>query len=163
VTEVLPTVHEAKQLHRLRALRVQRARDACARAAEAVQRAEHAVRERQHAIAQCRLAIDELALSVVTTLAPRLPRWSGMVSAQRERLTDRLERDEDALISDEHALEQAQEASQQARADLTRALAREDAALGLTRSARRARAHFLDRKVELEVEEQGQRPSGHRH
>jgi hypothetical protein len=50
-------------------------------------------------------------------------------------------------------LELAQEKSQQARAELTRALAREDAAQGLTRSARRARAQAIDRRVELEVEE----------
>jgi hypothetical protein len=158
VSGALPSVHEARQLHRLRALRVQRARESCARAAAAVEQAWQAVLERQRAIAQSQRALDTLAQAVVSTLAPILPRWSGMVTAQRELLADRVERDEDALISDEHALEEAQEKSQQARAELTRALAREDAAQGLTRSARRARAQVIDRRVELEVEEQARQP-----
>jgi hypothetical protein len=150
----LPSVHEAKQLQRLRTLRVQRARERCTAAAAAVEQAQQAVHDRQRAIARSQQAIEDLAQAVVTTLAPRMPRWCDMVAAQRERLADRIERDEDALISDEQALEQAQEKSQQARAELTRALAREDAAQGLTHSARRARTQVLDRRVELEVEEQ---------
>jgi leucyl-tRNA synthetase len=153
MTGVLPTVSEAKQLQRLRALRVQRAREECSRAAAAVVQAEQAVAERQRAIERNQRAIKELAQAVVSTLAPSMPRWCDMVAAQRNRLADRLERDEDALISDEQSLELAQEKSQQARAELTRALAREDAAQGLTRSARRARAQAIDRRVELEVEE----------
>jgi hypothetical protein len=158
VSEVLPKIHEARQLHRLRSLRVQRAREACTRAAAVVQQAELAVQERQRAIAQCQQAMDELVQAVVTTLATHLPRWSGLVAAQREKLADRLEREHDALISDEHTLEEAQEKAQQASAALTRALAREDAAQGLTQSAQRARAHAIDRRAELEVEEQLRRP-----
>jgi hypothetical protein len=157
VSEVLPKVHEARQLHRLRSLRVRRAREACAQAAAVVRQAELAVQERQRAIAQCEQSLDELAQAVVTTLAPRVPRWCDLIAAQRAMLADRLERDHDALISDEHALDQAQEKAQQASAELTRALAREDAAQGLTQSARRARAHAIDRRAELEVEEQVRR------
>lgn len=157
MSEVLPKVHEARQLHRLRSLRVRRAREVCAQAAAAVRQAELAVQERQRAIAQCEQALGELAQAVVTTLAPRVARWSDLIAAQRAMLADRLERDHDALISDEHALEEAQEKAQQASAELTRALAREDAAQGLTQSARRARAHAIDRRAELEVEEQVRR------
>jgi len=159
VTDMLPKVHEARQLHRLRSLRVRRAREACTRAAAVVRQAELAVQERQLAITRCQQAMDDLAQAVVTTLAPQIPRWCGLVAAQREKLADRLERDHDALISDEHALEEAQEKAQQASAELTRALAREDAAQGLTQSARRARAHAIDRRAELEVEEQVRRVS----
>lgn len=150
----LPTPREAQQLWRLRQLRVQRARDACAAAQAAVAQAQHAVHERQRRIAQWRRQIDTLALAVVNELAPRLPRWSGIVVAQRDKLADRLEREEYALIGDEHRLEQAQEAAQQARAELTRALAREDAVQGLVQQARRALGQARERRAEVELEDQ---------
>jgi hypothetical protein len=100
-----------------------------------------------------------LADAVVTTLAPSLPRWSGMVSATRERMADRLERDEFALTEEEHLLEQAQEHAQQAGAELTRALAREDAVRGLAQQARKAVLHAREQRVELEIEDQGRRPA----
>lgn len=152
---VLPAVSEAQQLLRLRTLRVQRARERCGAAQAEVERTAHAVRQRQRQIEHVQREIETLARDVVHALAPRMPRWSGVVAAQRERLADRLERDEYALISDEHALEQAQEGLQQARAALTRALAREDAVRGLKDEARRAQALAREQRVERELEDQG--------
>ncbi|HEX6707429.1 MAG TPA: hypothetical protein VF169_21910 [Albitalea sp.] len=143
------------QLCRLRSLRVQRARERCAQAQAEVDQAMHAVRERQHRIAHCRREIEALAHAVVHALAPRLPRWSGVAAAQRERLADRLERDEYALIGDEQALEEAQERLQQARAELTRALAREDALQDLAGETRRAEALAREQRSEREIEDQG--------
>jgi len=159
MTVKLPTPSEAGQMLRLRTLRVQRAREACAKAKLEVEKARATVKERQRAIERCQREITELADAIVTTLAPALPRWSGMVSATRERLADRLERDEYALIDDEHELEQAQERAQQAGAELTRALAREDAVRGLAQQARKAVLHAREQRVELEIEDQGRRPA----
>lgn len=155
----LPTPRDAGQLLRLRALRVQRAREACAKARAEVAKVQAAIRERQQAIARSRREMTELADAVVTTLAPTLPRWSDMVAATRERLADRLERDEYALVEEEHELEQAQERAQQAGAELTRALAREDAVRGLATQARRAVLHAREQRIELEIEDQGRRPA----
>ena len=159
MTVKLPTPSEAGQMLRLRTLRVQRAREACAKAKLEVEQARATVKERQRAIERCQREITELADAIVTTLAPALPRWSDMVSATRERLADRLERDEYALIDDEHDLEQAQERAQQAGAELTRALAREDAVRGLAKQARKAVLHAREQRVELEIEDQGRRPA----
>jgi hypothetical protein len=155
MTKVLPKRHEAQQLCKLRALRVQRARERVAAAQADVARAAEAVRQRQQLIEQVRRSIDELQLAVVTSLAPSLPRWSGVATAQQERLADRLEREEYALIDDEHALERAQEALQEARSELTRALAREDAVRGLANQTRRAFLLERERRAELDVEDQG--------
>ncbi len=144
---------------RLRSLRVQRAREACAKAKVEVEHAQAAVRERQRAIERSQREMTALADAIVTTLAPALPRWSGLVAANRERLADRLERDEYALIDDERELEQKQELAQQAGAELTRALAREDAVRGLAQQARKAVLHAREQRIELEIEDQGRRPA----
>jgi hypothetical protein len=155
VSTVLPEPREAQQLYRLRTLRVQRARERCGQAQAEVERAAHEVRERQRLIERCRRAIDALSHAVVNSLAPSLPRWGSMAAAQQDRLADRLERDEYALISDEQRLEEAQERRQEARAELTRALAREDAVRDLAHETRRAHALARERRGELELEDQG--------
>ena len=155
----LPTPREAAQMLRLRSLRVQRAREACAKAKLEVEKAQAVVRERQRAIERSQREMAALADAVVTTLAPALPRWAGLVAANRERLADRLERDEYALIDDERELEQTQERAQQAGAELTRALAREDAVRGLAQQARKAVLHAREQRIELEIEDQGRRPA----
>lgn len=159
MTTKLPTPREAAQMLRLRSLRVQRAREACAKAKLEVERAQAAVRERQRTIERGQREMAALAEAVVTTLAPALPRWSGMVAANRERLADQLERDEYALIDDERELEQTQERAQQAGAELTRALAREDAVRGLAKQARSAVLHAREQRTEIEIEDQGRRPA----
>lgn len=158
---VLPQPHEARQLAKLRALRVQRARERVAAAQADVERAEQAVRERQQKIEATRRSIETLQHAVVHSLAPQLPRWSGMASAQLDRLADRLERDEYALIEDEHQLEETQEALQQARAELTRALAREDAVRGLVKETRRAQLADRERRAERDLEDQGRQLPAH--
>jgi hypothetical protein len=159
MNQKLPTPRDAAQMLRLRSLRVQRAREACAKTRLEVEQAQAVVKERQHAIERSQRQMTELADAIVTTLAPDLPRLSGLIAANRERLADRLERDEYALIDDEHALEQAQERAQQAGAELTRALAREDAVRGLAKQARRAVLHAREQRAELEIEDQGRRPA----
>ncbi len=154
-TAALPDPREARQLCRLRSLRVQRAREGCAQAQAEVERAAQAVRERRFRIEHCRGEIEALGHAVVHALAPHLPRWSGMAAAQRDRLADRLERDEYALISDERRLEEAQEKAQQARAELTRALAREDAVRGLAQRTNRAHAQLREQRAERELEDAG--------
>ena len=153
---LMPEPHEAQQLFRLRTLRVQRAREQCAREQTLVAQAAHAVRERQRQIERGRRAMDALSHAVVHTLAPRLPRWSSVAGAQRERLADRLERDEYALIDDERRMEEAEERLQQARAELTRALAREDAVRGLTQQVRKAHGRERELRSERELEDQPQ-------
>jgi DNA repair exonuclease SbcCD ATPase subunit len=147
-------VRDAKQLLRLRTLRVQRARDACAQAQAKVEHAEQAVQNQQREVQHAQRAIKTLAHKVVHSLAPHLPRWADVAAAQRERLHEALERAEYTLVEDEHQLEQAQEALQQARAELTRALAREDAVRGLAHDAVRAVARVQEQRVELEMEDQ---------
>jgi hypothetical protein len=158
----LPSLREAKQLCRLRALRVQRARERCAQAQIEVDRAAQAVRDRQRLIVQHQREIDALKHAVVHELAPHLPRWSDLIAAQNKKLVDRLERDESDLIDDEHSLEVAQEKLQQARAEVTRALAREDAVTGLARETRRAQLLERERRAEVELEDQG-RPGSATH
>jgi hypothetical protein len=162
MTHNLPTPRDAAQMLRLRSLRVQRAREACAKAKAEVDQARAAVHERQRAIERSQREMSALADAVVTTLAPALPRWSQLVAANRERLADRLERDEFGLIDDERELEQAQERAQQAGAELTRALAREDAVRGLAKQARRAVLHAREQRVEIEIEDLGRRPAAPR-
>ena len=156
----LPHPREAKQLCRLRALRVQRARERCAQAQAEVDRSAQVVRERQQQIAQHEREIDALKHAVVHELAPHLPRWSELIAAQKQRLIDRLEREESELIDDEHALEAAQEKLQQARAEVTRALAREDAVAGLARESRRAQLLERERRADLDLEDQGRPLAG---
>jgi len=159
VTKVLPKRHEAQQLCKLRALRVQRAREAVVQAQAEVDAAAEKVRERQRKIEHLRDSLDKLQKAVVTSLAPVLPRWSSVASAQREKLADRLARDEYALIEDERNLETMQEKLQAARAEVTRALAREDAVRGLANETKRAHALRREQRAELEIEDQG-RPAG---
>jgi hypothetical protein len=153
----LPELRDAQQLHRLRSLRVQRAREQVAAALPAVDAAAAAIQARQRTIERGRHQIDALAHALVHGLAPRLPRWSATASAHLERLADRLERDEYALIGEQRRLEEAQEAVQRARAELTRALAREDAVGGLVDETRRARASRREQRVESELEDQAPR------
>lgn len=151
----LPEPRDAQQLCRLRALRVQRARERVNLARVELDRAAAAVKQRQHQIATAKGAIAALADAVVTTLAPALPRWSTVTSAQRERLIEHLEREEFALAGDEQKLEEAQERLQEARAGLTRALGREGAVRDLYDETLRARAADRERRTERELEDQG--------
>jgi hypothetical protein len=157
----LPKPGEARQLCRLRGLRVQRARERVAQAQAEVQRAAEAVRTRQRQIERVRRSIEELQQAIVTTLAPTMPRWSEVTGIHRERLADRLERDEYALIGDERKLEGAQEELQQQRAELTRALAREDVVRDLADKARRAQTRERERRAEREIEDQGRPRQSH--
>ena len=161
MTKVLPKPREARQLCKLRGLRVQRARDRVAQVQAEVERAANAVRSRQQQIERVRRSIEELQHAVVTSLAPSLPRWSGITAAQQEKLADRLERDEYALIGDERTLENAQEKLQQARAELTRALAREDVVRDLAKQTRKAQMHDRERRAEREIEDQGRPTHSH--
>jgi chromosome segregation ATPase len=149
----LPKLHEAKQLCRLRALRVQRARERCAEAQSGVERAAEAVRERERQIARLQQDLAALRELVTHGMAPHLPRWGRMCDAQRDFLVDRLERDESALVSDEQRLEQAQEQLQEARAELTRALARQDAVEGVADQTRRVRSQLRERRSDTELED----------
>ena len=150
----MPRPHEAQQLARLRALRVQRARERIAPAQAAVDQAAQAVRARHQKIADLRGTITLSREAVVTTLAPSLPRWSAITGAHLERLIDQLERNEYELIQDDRALEAAQEQLQQARSELTRALAREDAVQGLARQVKRARLIEREQRAERELDDQ---------
>jgi hypothetical protein len=127
-----------------------------------VERAAEVVNQRQREIERLRRSLDELQRAVVTTLAPVLPRWSSYTAAQREKLADRLERDEYALIGDERSLEAANENLQAARAEVTRALAREDAVRGLADETKRAHAMQREQRAEREIEDQGRPARIHR-
>jgi multidrug resistance efflux pump len=150
-------IREAGELLRLRALRVERLRARCAEAQQAVDEALRTVRQTQQSIEARRQEMKQLSRSLVHELAPALPRWHGMAAAERERLADRLERLEVTLIDDEEHLEAQQEALQKARAELTRALAGEDAVRSLRDEARRALARAVERRGEVELEDQGRR------
>jgi len=151
----MPRPHEAQQLARLRALRVQRARERIAPAQAAVDQAVRALRERQQKIAALRTRLTESRAAVVTSLAPTLPRWSALAGAHLEQLVDQLDRNEYFLREDDHALEAAQEQLQQARSELTRALAREDAVQGLVRQVKRTRLLEREQRAERELDDQG--------
>jgi hypothetical protein len=153
----LPEPHEARQLCRLRGLRVQRSREQVARAQEQVELALQAIRQRQQQIDRVRGAIAALRQGIVGTLAPSLPRWSQITVAQQARLDEQLERDAFELHRDEQDLEKAQEKMQQARAELTRALAREDAVRGLAQQAQRAHLLERDRRAERDLDDQTRR------
>jgi flagellar biosynthesis chaperone FliJ len=157
---VLPQPHEAHQLCRLRSLRVERAQEAWNAAREAVAAAERQVQDSERAIARIRSAIDAHGHAIVNGLAPHLPRWAAMVTAQSERLADQLERAEYALIDDEHALEQARDEVARTRTALTRAQASEDAVKGLARQAKQAVAQAREQRAEIELEDQGARRAG---
>lgn len=154
MTGRLPAPREARQLVRLRSLRVQRAREACAAAAAAIGAAQQAVADRQRQIARVRAEQEALGRSVAQGFDGGLARWSRLLVVQRDKLADRLERDEYALVGDERKLEEAQEAAAQARAELTRALAREDAVRGLLAEAQKAVALVREQRAEVEQEDQ---------
>jgi hypothetical protein len=149
----LPKPHEAKQLCRLRALRVQRARERCGEAHAVVERAAQAVRQRERQIDRLQRELAEFQEARTHGLAPHLPRWGAMVDAHRDRLVDRLERDESGLVDDERKLEQAQEQLQEARAELTRALARQDAVQGVADQTLRHRSALRERRSDTELED----------
>jgi len=157
----MPSVKETRQLHRLRSLRVQRAREQIPPAEAVVEQARQAIQQRLARIEELRRTLAGLRDAIVTTLAPTLPRWSRFASAQQERLADQLERDEYALTGDEHALEAAQEKLQQARSELTRALAREDAVRGLAHEAKRCLLAQREQRAERDLDDQI-RPQGSR-
>ncbi len=150
---------DAVQLHKLRILRVTQARERCADAGKQVTAAEIAVDQRQRLIQASRRAIGSLAQAVVTSLAPHLPRWNGIVHAERARLAERLERDEDALIGESRRLEASRQAAEQARGELARAMAREDVVRDLAQQARHARQLEVERRAEAEQEDQGRGPN----
>jgi hypothetical protein len=154
---VLPQPHEARQLCRLRALRVERAQEAWTRARDARDAALRKVRDSEEAIVRVRTEIDTLGAAIVHSLAPHLPRWATMITARTERLADQLERAEYALIDDEHALEEARERLAQARTALTRAQASQDAVQGLAREAKQAVAQAREQRADIELEDQGAR------
>jgi flagellar biosynthesis chaperone FliJ len=157
VNAVLPQPNEARQLCRLRSLRVERAQAAWTTARDEVDAAVRKVRDSERAIERIRIRIDSLSHAVVNGFAPHLPRWAAMVTAQTERLADQLERAEYALIDDEHALEEARERLAQARTALTRAQASEDAVKGLAKEAMQALAHAREQRADCELEDQGAR------
>jgi flagellar biosynthesis chaperone FliJ len=157
VNAVLPGPHEAQQLCRLRGLRVERAQEAWTKARDEVDAAVRKVGDSERAIARVRTEIDTLGDAIVNAFAPHLPRWAGMVTAQTERLADRLERAEYALIDEEHALEAARERLAEARTALTRAQASEDAVKGLAKEARQAVAQAREQRADGELEDQGAR------
>lgn len=150
----LPHPHEARQLCRLRGLRVQRSREQVVRMQEQLDKAAQALREREQRIERLRGEVTALRHAIVGALAPVLPRWSRITVAQQERLDDQLERQEFALREDEHALEGAQEHLQEARAELTRALAREDAVRGLAKQAQHAHLLAQDQRAERDLDDQ---------
>lgn len=161
MSQVLPKRHEAQQLCRLRALRVQRAREGVAKAQDEVRRVEEKIRQRQREVESVRRALEELQNAMVTSLVPSLPRWSHVAGAQRERLADRLERVEYAVVEAERELEGVQEALQAARAELTRALAREDTVRDLAKQTQRAFAAKREQLAERDLEDLG-RPTRER-
>jgi hypothetical protein len=158
--KALPKPREAQQLCKLRALRVQRAREAVAQAQAAAQRAAQAVRERQQSVERVRTSLEDLQQAVVTTFASAMPRWSRVATAQKDRLDDRLHDEEHELIQEEQALERAEEEVQQARAELTRALAREDVVRDLAKQARSAQLNAREQRAERDLEDLG-RPAQH--
>jgi hypothetical protein len=151
---MLPSPQQARELQGLRTLRVRRARERLAGAMQEVAAAQLAVDRRRAAIQGSEAAIDSLANAVVGSLAPHLPRWNGMVQAERARLRDRLERDEDAMIGESRRLDEARQAAEQARVGLTRAVAREDVVRDLARQAAAARATAAERLLEIEQSDQ---------
>lgn len=159
MTAVLPLPHEAQQLCRLRGLRVQRAQAACAAAQSVVDAAARKVHEQERVIERLRDASDAHGHAIVHALAPHLPRWAAMVTAQSERLADQLERAEYALIDDEHALEEAREGLARARSALTRAQASEDAVKGLAHEAKQAVAKAREQRADGELEDARRAPA----
>ncbi len=160
MTSVLPKRHEASQLLKLRGLRVQRAREGVAKAQEELQRVEESIRQKQRAVEAARVALEELQAALVTSLVPSLPRFGKMASDQRAFLAEKVERAEYALVLEEQNLEAAQEAVQAAKAELTRALAREDTVRDLARQTQRAFQAKREQKAEVDLEDLGRPQRG---
>jgi len=154
MTRMLPSPRQARELQSLRTLRVRRARQRLAGAMQEATVARLAVDRRNTAIQVSERAIGLLADAVVGSLAQHLPRWNGMVHAERARLLDRLERDEDAMIGESRKLDEAREAVEQARLGLARAMAREDVVRDLAQQAAAARAGADERRIEIEQADQ---------
>ena len=147
------SAREQRQWLALRAMRVERARDAlrAARAHEAA--CERAVQDRRERIVVTRERIHELATAVVDRWAPTMSRWATTVQRHRDVLVDRLERDEYALIDDERKLEQAREQTRRCEAELARATNRESAVTDLVSAMRREHATRQELALEREVED----------
>ncbi|WP_284619303.1 hypothetical protein [Aquabacterium humicola] len=153
MSDNLPSPRDAARLVQLRSLRVQRSREAFTAASAAVLDAERALQDRQRSIDRIRREIDALGASVMQGFDGQLPRWSQQLVIQRDKLADRLERAEYALTGDERKLEEAQEGAAQAQAELTRALARDDAVRGLLRDSKRAVEKVREQRAELEQDD----------
>lgn len=149
---VLPAAWQGQWL-RLRALRVDRARAAVRMAEQLQALAQAAVDDRQRRIAHTQAALAELAQGWSGARTAALPRWNTTVCAWRDVLSERLERDEYALIDDEQALEEALDALQDRRAELTRAMARQEAVGELVQLSRRQAARLQEQRGEREQDD----------
>jgi len=152
-----PTPLEARQLCRLRALRVERAEAQRNEAQAAADRALAAVQTRQEAIMGSRSALAALSRTLAGELALDRPRWQGFAAAERARLADRIERDEYALVGEERTLEEANARLYEAGVELARARAREDVVRDLAADARRRRSRERDVRAEVELEDRPRR------
>ena len=137
----------------LRALRVERAREALQAARTHEADCARVVLERRERIAATRTKIRDLATSVVDRWATAMSRWATTVQRHRDLLIDRLERDEYALIDDERKLEQAREQVRRRQADLARAMNRESAVQTLVTAMRREAAVQQELATEREIED----------
>ncbi len=144
---------EAQQFMRLRSLQLRRAETALGEARQALQMAEQAVAERGRRLQGLRASRLGLQHAVLGALAPTLPRWAGLVSAQRDRLDDQFEREEYALIDDERALERAQDTVRDSQQAVARLQQREDFARELLQHQRRLHQAAAEHRSELEREE----------
>lgn len=163
---LLPTVDQADQLARLRAIQVRRAREACEAARIALEAASRAVDFREGCLRALRGQLDALALATVTRHAVALGRWSGLAAAQRAGLLDRIERESFVLADETNALARARDDLLAARVALGRALSREDAVAGLAAQARgerdRARERLAERETDDASRTAGPDPAGRR-
>lgn len=145
---------------RLRALRAERARTALAEAESAASAAAAVVDQRLGAIDAGRRRLAALAQGWSGPACAAWPRWGQALASWRETLLDRLERDEYALADEEHALEQARDRVQQRRAELARALAREEAVQCLLDEHRRGARRQQERRAEREQDDAACAPAG---
>jgi hypothetical protein len=145
---------------RLRALRVERARAALRVAEQAEAVARMAVDERQRRITQGRADMEALAHDWSGASSAALPRWNGAVTAWRDALVDRLERDEYALIDEERMLEEALDALQARRAQLVRAMARQEAVGEFVRQSCLKAGREHERRAERELDDVWRLPGG---
>ena len=151
----LPEPHEARQLCRLRGLRVQRSRELVARAQEQVELAAAGGAAAPAAgAAPARLDRRHCARTSSARWrracrAGRRSRWPS-----RSAWTTSSSATSTSCTTTNRRSKQAQEKLQQARADLTRALAREDAVRDLAQQAERAHLLERDRRAERELDDQ---------